>query len=171
MNNIKKEDFPTRLRQIMNERGLSQAELSKLTKITASSISDWLNYKYEAKQDKVDIIATALNISPSWLLGYDVPQVNYKTTKSTLTQSEQRLLNNYNSTTDKGKSRIMTTSEEMVELYPIIDRDEMLDYLIKNGIQEAALYGKNINDLSDEQLAFVYKSLREDEWQNKKLIL
>lgn len=41
----------------------------------------------------------------------------------------------------------------MVELYPIIDRDEMLDYLIKNGIQEAALYGKNINDLSDEQLA------------------
>lgn len=163
MHNIKKEDFPTRLRQIMNERGLSQAELSKLTKITASSISDWLNYKYEAKQDKVDIIATALNISPSWLLGYDVPQVNYKTIKSTLTQSEQRLLNNYNSTTDKGKKRIMTTSEEMVELYPIIDRDEMLDYLIKNGIQEAALYGKNINDLSDEQLAFVYKSLREDE--------
>ena len=78
MNNIKKEDFSTRLRQIMNERNLSQAELSKITKITASSISDWLNNKYEAKQDKVDIIATALNISQSWLMGYDVPMVKPK---------------------------------------------------------------------------------------------
>lgn len=73
MNDIKKEDFPIRLKKIMNDKQITQAELSKITKITASSISDWLNRKYEAKQDKIDIIATALNISPAWLLGYNVP--------------------------------------------------------------------------------------------------
>lgn len=138
------------------ELNMSQRELARITGVSHSAISRYEKYERDFPINDAPLFARALNMDLNELIGLE-------TTKPTLTQSEQRLLNNYNSTTDKGKSRIMTTSEEMVELYPIIDRDEMLDYLIKNGIQEAALYGKNINDLSDEQLAFVYKSLREDE--------
>lgn len=69
---MKVSDFPTRLRKLMNENNMSQAELARKTNITPSSISDWLNYKYDAKQDKIDIISRVFNVSPSYMMGYDV---------------------------------------------------------------------------------------------------
>lgn len=74
MNNKKTSNFSERLKLILLKKNLTQAELSKMTNITASSISDWLKNKYEAKQDKIDIIATKLNINKAWLMGYDVPE-------------------------------------------------------------------------------------------------
>jgi len=66
-----KNQFIERLNSILQKRNLSQADLSKMTGIRSSSISDWLNGKYEPKQDKIAIIADALNVSPVWLIGYD----------------------------------------------------------------------------------------------------
>ena len=63
--------FINRLKNIMSERKITQSELSKRTGIRQSSISDWLNGRYEPKQDKIYLIAQALGVSPSWLLGYD----------------------------------------------------------------------------------------------------
>lgn len=63
--------FINRLKSIMSERKITQSELSKRTGIRQSSISDWLNSRYEPKQDKIYLIAQALGVSPSWLLGYD----------------------------------------------------------------------------------------------------
>ena len=63
--------FINRLKSIMSERKITQSELSKRAGIRQSSISDWLNGRYEPKQDKIYLIAQALGVSPSWLLGYD----------------------------------------------------------------------------------------------------
>ena len=71
-----KNQFIERLNSILQKRNLSQADLSKMTGICSSSISDWLNGKYEPKQDKIAIIADALNVSPVWLIGYDEPSTN-----------------------------------------------------------------------------------------------
>ena len=68
--------FINRLKSIMSERKITQSELSKRTGIRQSSISDWLNGRYEPKQDKIYLIAQALGVSPSWLLGYDEPTSN-----------------------------------------------------------------------------------------------
>lgn len=68
-----KNQFIERLNSILQKRNLSQADLSKMTDIRSSSISDWLNGKYEPKQDKIAIIAEALNVSPVWLIGYNEP--------------------------------------------------------------------------------------------------
>ena len=68
--------FINRLKSVMKERKMTQTELAKRTGIRQSSISDWLNDRYEPKQDKVYIIAKALNVSPAWLLGYDEPSTN-----------------------------------------------------------------------------------------------
>ena len=48
-----KSQFIKRLNSILQKRNLSQADLSKMTGIRSSSISDWLNGKYEPKQDKI----------------------------------------------------------------------------------------------------------------------
>ena len=71
-----KAQFIERLNSILQKRNLSQADLSKMTGIRSSSISDWLNGKYEPKQDKIAIIADALNVSPVWLIGYDDTPTN-----------------------------------------------------------------------------------------------
>lgn len=65
--------FINRLKSVMADHKISQNELAKRTGIRQSSISDWLNDKYEPKQDKVYLLAKALNVSPAWLLGYDEP--------------------------------------------------------------------------------------------------
>ncbi|HBE8105296.1 TPA: helix-turn-helix domain-containing protein [Staphylococcus aureus] len=64
--------FKDRLKQIMSERKISQSELSRRTGIGRNSISDYLNGKYEAKQDKVFELAKALNVNEAWLMGFDI---------------------------------------------------------------------------------------------------
>jgi len=62
------EDIIVRIKKIMASKGISQAELVRRTGIRASSISDWLSGKYTPKQDKIDLIASALGVSPAWLM-------------------------------------------------------------------------------------------------------
>ncbi|HDI1014081.1 TPA: helix-turn-helix domain-containing protein [Staphylococcus aureus] len=64
--------FKDRLKQIMSERKISQSELSRRTGIGRNSISDYLNGKYEAKQDKAFELAKALNVNEAWLMGFDI---------------------------------------------------------------------------------------------------
>ncbi|MBC2575193.1 transcriptional repressor LexA [Peptostreptococcus canis] len=61
------ETFLVRFKKILEDKGISQAELSKLTGIRASSISDYYNGRYMPKQDKITLLANALDVSPSWL--------------------------------------------------------------------------------------------------------
>lgn len=63
-----------RLKVVMDTKEISAAELSRLSGIRASSISDYLNAKYEPKQDKIDLMARALNVSPAWLMGYNTEE-------------------------------------------------------------------------------------------------
>lgn len=70
------DNFNNRLKQAMEYRNVKPAELSKLTNIGKSSISQWLAGKYSAKQDKIFVIAKALNVNPSWLIGANVPMSN-----------------------------------------------------------------------------------------------
>lgn len=58
-----------RMKLTMREKQVTQAELSKRTGIRASSISDYLNNRYEPKQDKIYLIAEALQVDPAWLSG------------------------------------------------------------------------------------------------------
>lgn len=66
-----KEEFGSLLQRLLDERGLSQADLSKLTGIRASSISDWINGVYYPKQDKRLLVARVLKIPPDRLYALD----------------------------------------------------------------------------------------------------
>lgn len=65
-----------RMNKAMNVLGVSKSELSRRTGISNSSISEYLSGKYSLKQDKIYLIATALNVSPAWLMGFgDTPAI------------------------------------------------------------------------------------------------
>ena len=71
--------FSTRLKIAMDVRKIKSVELSEKTGIGKSSISQWLAGKYEAKQDKIYLLANALEVDESWLMGLDVPMEKSQT--------------------------------------------------------------------------------------------
>lgn len=88
-----KEELIKRLKDLMETREITAAELSRKSGIRASSISDYLKGKYEPKQDKIDKLAEALSVSPAWLMGYDAPMeklAQKKETSPTLNAQDER---------------------------------------------------------------------------------
>jgi transcriptional regulator with XRE-family HTH domain len=67
------EKCATRIAKALSIRGMRQADLVEKTKIPKSAISQYVSGAFEPKQDRVFLIAQALNVDPVWLMGYDVP--------------------------------------------------------------------------------------------------
>lgn len=65
--------FSNRLNTAMRIRNIKATELSAKTGIAKSSLSEYINGKYEAKQDGVYLLARALDVNEAWLMGLDVP--------------------------------------------------------------------------------------------------
>lgn len=65
--------FEKRLKEALELREMSQTELSKKTGISKAALSQYMKGLYRAKQDRVELLANALNVSEAWLMGYDVP--------------------------------------------------------------------------------------------------
>ena len=66
--------FKERLEMAMAMSGLNAAELSRKSGISEGMISSYRKGTYAPKSKKIFALATALNVSPSWLLGYDSPE-------------------------------------------------------------------------------------------------
>lgn len=67
------EKISVRLKKAMNEKGIKQVELSRSTGLSTGIISSYLSDKFEPKNTTITKLANALNISPTWLAGFDVP--------------------------------------------------------------------------------------------------
>ena len=65
--------FSNRLKTAMRIRNIKATELSVKTGIAKSSLSEYINGKYEAKQDGLYLLARALDVNEAWLMGLDVP--------------------------------------------------------------------------------------------------
>ena len=65
--------FARRLREGLDVRGMTQAELAKRSGISKSSISRYLKGDWEGKQSAVYELAKSLGVTEAWLMGYDVP--------------------------------------------------------------------------------------------------
>lgn len=70
---MKKVSFSERLQQGLDYANMTQIELSKVTGISKSAISQYISGAFAPKQDRTYIIAQALGVPEAWLMGYDVP--------------------------------------------------------------------------------------------------
>lgn len=70
-----------RLKQIMEERNLRQVDILNLSlpicakydvKMNKSDISQYVSGKVEPSQEKLVVLGMALNVTESWLMGFDV---------------------------------------------------------------------------------------------------
>ena len=62
-----------RLREAMNAANKKQADLVRETGLNRGTISRYLSGEVEPRQDAAYKLALALNVSETWLWGYDAP--------------------------------------------------------------------------------------------------
>lgn len=67
------EEFNVRLNKALSFRNMKPVELSEKTGISESTISQYRSGYAKPKEKKLAIIANALDVNPSWLMGLDVP--------------------------------------------------------------------------------------------------
>lgn len=83
-----------RLRQALDARHTTAAELSRATGISRGSLSQYINDKFEPKHDRIRVLADALRVSPLWLMGIDVPmEAPVASTDATQVTASQKIRN------------------------------------------------------------------------------
>ena len=83
-------EFQYRLQKSLANSGMTAAELSEKTGISEANISNYINGKYVAKQDKCFLLAKALDVDPGWLMTGAEP-----TTKDILTKAFKEYYKEY----------------------------------------------------------------------------
>ena len=150
-----KDTIANRIKEGLKLRGMSQSELSKITNIGKSSISQYISGDYEPKQQNIFLIAKALNVNESWLMGNDVKLDRVIETTS-LSLNERNLIKKYNKLDEKGKHTINTILD--MEYNRCIEET-------KCHLKPIAAHNDNQNDYEQQQL--IKKDL--DKLRAKKL--
>ena len=109
------QEFKDRLRQMMEFKQISAADLSKNTNIAQSTIYAYLQGRIVPRADKITIIAKYLDVNALWLRGYNAPMqegLEQKITAETIyiianTMREDFIL--HTATTDKDLAAIVYT--------------------------------------------------------------
>lgn len=105
-NDMKITDSKHRLKELIDILGISQTEFCNRCGLNKSALSNYLNGDREPRQDKLSLIADAFRISPSWLMGYDVP-LEFKTSlPDALTQDEARVISAYRNASEEIKTAV-----------------------------------------------------------------
>lgn len=112
MNNIV--DFGVRLKEALNIRKMTPSELSEKTKISKSSISQYMSGYTNPSDGRIYTLAKALNVSEAWLIGYDVPMQGEKAVVPEIEPDHLELISLYAMCTDEQKKSIMTLLRSFV---------------------------------------------------------
>lgn len=120
------EDFKIRFNKALTLRHMRPVELKEKTGISESAISQYRSGYSKPKQDKLYLLATALDVSPTWLMGLDVPMEVDKPPEG----YHEYLQQLYDEHKDKQKEK--EEIEELIKLLLLIPRSErlfLLDWL------------------------------------------
>ena len=102
-----------RLKQAMDEKKMKPTELSQASGIGKSDISNYLKAKYRPKQEKLFLLAIALDVDPVWLGAIDLQmQINEKSAQQVLTET--------NNTTSNVISKLSPERQKKVLEYALL---------------------------------------------------
>lgn len=70
---MKKDNSNIRIRILLEKTNLSQSDFCRKAGIQKSALSNYLNGDRQPNQLQLARISTAFDVSPAWLMGFDVP--------------------------------------------------------------------------------------------------
>lgn len=100
--------FSVRLREYRTEQKLTLEDLSSRVGFPCQTLSRWERGDRVPKIDVVSQIAEKLDVSPLWLIGYDV-ESNIHASAPTLSKTETYLLDKFRSLDSRGQSAVLNT--------------------------------------------------------------
>lgn len=87
--------FENRLRKALDYRNIKPIELANKLNLNKGIISQYLKGKYYPKQKRLSEIASLLDVSETYLLGYDVPiayEDNYESRFNLLSSPNKKIV-------------------------------------------------------------------------------
>jgi transcriptional regulator with XRE-family HTH domain len=90
-------DFAHRLDEAMRNRRIRAYELSRISGISKSNISNYLSGNYKPNRDRTTQLANALQVNEMWLIGYDCKMERFELTHD---ENKDDLLRAINSMSD-----------------------------------------------------------------------
>jgi transcriptional regulator with XRE-family HTH domain len=116
MNKKPKEKCSSRIYYALTLRKMKQSELCARTGIPKSAMSQYISGAFEPKQDRIFLIAEALNVSEAWLMGYDVPMERQQiTTDNNITDGDRVLLELFHKLSEEKKQMLLKMIEAATE--------------------------------------------------------
>ena len=107
-----------RIKKALYIKGMKQSDLCRLTKIPKSALSQYISGAFEPKQDRIYLMAQALNVSEAWLMGLDVPMERKnpssdKVSEADLTEGEKLWLELYHRLSDETRDIMITMMDSL----------------------------------------------------------
>lgn len=128
---MKTSNTALRLNEFMKKTGLKQIDIINRAKpfcneygvkLSKSDLSQYVSGKVEPGQNKLYVLARALDVSEAWLMGYDVKPksepaqvtISYTETNEITDKILNMLIKNYEKMTDSAKHALFEYSEFMI---------------------------------------------------------
>ena len=183
---MKKENAQIRLKRIMDDRGLRQVDILRMSepwqkkldiKISKNTLSQYINGISSPDNYKATLLAKTLGVNEAWLLGYDVPMndVQNKTSKESpiiektitvlknLEEPRQQIVLDTANIQLKEQEEIEKAAKAKTKVTPLFDMDSPLtDEELQEAVDEAVAFdGVPLTDREKE----LYKHLLREAWE------
>lgn len=122
MNKVSTSD---RLKEIMDSKTLKQVDILILCqkycseyniKLAKNDLSQYISGKVQPGQDKLTVLALALDVNEVWLMGYNVPPEPKALCKNiSFSVDEQQIIENYRLLNEEGKEKAVIYIEDLVD--------------------------------------------------------
>lgn len=122
--------FRSRLLQVMHERNLRQVDVLELTKrhakeygvtVSKTNISNYVNGKNEPDHRRLMLLAKALNVNESWLIGLDVPRERQE-------DVERLIIAAFKELSSKNKLNLLSYAERLKESQTATVKENVAEY-------------------------------------------
>ena len=124
---MNKVDIKERLKQCLEIRGITQSQLAIRANIDKGQLSSYISGKYKPRQNNIDALAKALNVSQAWLMGFDVPmerQPDPVPAPAPLPADQQQLNDLYTQLDSSNKKKVIIYTQNLLSTQRM--EDELL---------------------------------------------
>ena len=157
---MNKVDIKDRIKEALEKRELTQSELAEKANIDKGQLSSYISGKYKPRQNNIDALSVALNVSEAWLMGFDVP-MERKAFEQQWDKESQQL-----------EDKISAFYHQLKGLgwsYEWLDTEKM--YLLSNETTSIKITAEEYGKLVDESEEFCRKQLQKLLLKSSSLLL
>lgn len=125
------EEFKIRFQKALEYRNLKPIDIARRTGISEATISQYRSGYSKPKEERLTIIANALDVNPAWLMGLNapmtVPASSPPSPSPDLDPDDQELLSKYHMLSDEGKGMLQDRADELIALGKTVEEEAKKD--------------------------------------------